>query len=456
MFLCALHIIKARSALQLILLGGLLGLASAGFVLVLYPAWQVSVGYVFLAIAIGMIIRDKLYQSLTFGRACTYFLALVIAIGIVGFWWVDAQTAIHTMEQTIYPGRRSEAGGGMSTPVLLRGFTNIITMVDFPSPLSNKSEMASFYYLLLPLLFLLGIRGLHGTLTALEWMVSLLVGFILFYMYIGLPAEVAKYSMWSQVPARRADLALGLCSLILTHLLLSRGPRSESASFTTRVIAICVAVAWAYVVYRSVTQLDQAIIQGFNYSVLVALLFMVAGMSYCMVVGNVRVFMVMSLGLSLSTTVGFNPVHTAPDVVSVSTSGLKALIQNRKVLTLNNGIAPMFLVAAGVPVVNGTFYYPQQSLWRRLDPLSEYHDVYNRYQHLHYVAAESNVGNFEITTPQADVVTISVNLRLFDFRHSGAQIVLAPVQQKALLTENPGLLFVMDTDGWSWFEVRAL
>jgi hypothetical protein len=222
------------------------------------------------------------------------------------------------------------------------------------------------------------------------------------------------------------------------------------------VIAICVAVAWAYVVYRSVTQLDQAIIQGFNYSVLVALLFMVAGMSYCMVVGNVRVFMVMSLGLSLSTTVGFNPVHTAPDVVSVSTSGLKALIQNRKVLTLNNGIAPMFLVAAGVPVVNGTFYYPQQSLWRRLDPLSEYHDVYNRYQHLHYVAAESNVSNFEITTPQADVVTISVNLRLFDFRHSGAQIVLAPVQQKALLTENPGLLFVMDTDGWSWFEVRAL
>lgn len=455
-FLCVLQILKTRSALQLILLGALLGVSGAGFVFVLYPAWQVSVGYVFIAVAVGMIIRDKLYRSLTLGRVATYVLALIIVMIVVGLWWMDAKTAIHTMEQTIYPGLRFETGGGMSTQVLLRGFTNIITMVDLPSPLSNKSEMASFYYLLLPLITLLGIRAVHNTLTALEWTVSLFLVFILVYMYVGLPVEVAKYSMWSQVPSRRADLALGLCSLILTHLLLSKAPRTDPASFTTRVIAFCVALAWVYVVYRSVVQLDKAMIQGFNASVLVALLFMVAGMSYCMVVENVKVFVVLSLGLSLATTISFNPVRAAPDVVSFSAVGLKELIQGRKVLTLNNGIAPMFLVAAGVPVVNGTFYYPQKSLWRRLDPESQYLDVYNRYQHLHYIAAESNVSSFKISTPQADVVTISVNLRLFDFRLSGAQIVVAPVQQKALLAENPGLRFVMDTDGWSWFELRSL
>ncbi|WP_459200744.1 DUF7654 domain-containing protein, partial [Pseudomonas tremae] len=38
--------------------------------------------------------------------------------------------------------------------------------------------------------------------------------------------------------------------------------------------------------------------------------------------------------------------------------------------------------ASGTKVVNGTFYYPQTTIWRQLDPESIQVDIYNRYQHL--------------------------------------------------------------------------
>src|SRR5690606_9723094 len=71
-FLCALQILKTSSIYKLLLLGALLGLAAAGFVFILYPPWQVSVGYVFIALTIGIVIRDKLYNRLTLPRLVTY------------------------------------------------------------------------------------------------------------------------------------------------------------------------------------------------------------------------------------------------------------------------------------------------------------------------------------------------------------------------------------------------
>ncbi|WP_423815211.1 DUF7657 domain-containing protein, partial [Pseudomonas viridiflava] len=48
--LCLLKILSARSTWLLLPLGVLAGLALAGFVLLLYPPWQVSVGYVFIGL----------------------------------------------------------------------------------------------------------------------------------------------------------------------------------------------------------------------------------------------------------------------------------------------------------------------------------------------------------------------------------------------------------------------
>ncbi len=460
-FLCVLRILNTTSAYTLLLSGILLGIAGAGFVFVLYPAWQITVGYVFVALTIGILIKEKLYSALTGRRVITFICAMSIAGVMVGAWWMDANNAIHTMAQTVYPGQRMATGGEMTLPVLLRGFTNISTLNHLSSTFSNQSEIASFYYLLLPLGVLLVLRAIYQPLDALEWAVTLMTGFILFYMFVGLPAGLSKILLWSHVPASRADLALGLATLVLTHLLFSSSRQGEpkAPGATVSGIAAATALLWVYIIYRNIRQLDNSLLTGLTPPIMTAMLFTVAAISYFLITRNLKSFIVTSLALSLATTATFNPVNIAPRSIDIAgTAGnsmnLADVLKHKKVLMMDNPVSPMFLAAAGVPIVNGVFYYPQKSLWSRLDPSNSQSNTHNRYQHVLYTGKQDARENVVIDNPNPDIVRITVKLQGFDFRLSGAQVVLATDAQKTALAANASLSFLTSLSGWSVFTVN--
>lgn len=456
-FLCSLQILRASSFYTLLPLAVGLGLAGAGFILVLYPAWQVSVGYVFAALMIGMVIRDKLYKNITPRRTVAYVFALAITGIIISAWWIDARDAVAAMQNTVYPGQRFAVGGGNTVPQLLRGFSNLATLMQVNGPVSNQSEMASFYYLLLPLAALFILHAVRKTLTPVDWLLALITGFIVFYMFVGVPAGLAKYSLWSNVTSPRADLALGLCSLMLTCVLVIRKDNSAGTTNIMHIIALAISLAWSYVVYKSLNQLDRSLLTGLNASIIMALLVTTTAISYCLITQKIKPFIYLCLGLSFSTSVSFNPVNIAPKRIQLAAdTGLTPInfIKGKKILVLDNTITAMYLAASGASVVNGIFYYPQPSLWKRLDPEARLTDVYNRYQHLIYLSTTPPAPPFSLGTPQADVVTVSVNLQTFDFRLTNADIILSADGHNAELTNNTQLAFIASANGWSWFEVK--
>ncbi|WP_205981804.1 DUF7657 domain-containing protein, partial [Pseudomonas viridiflava] len=83
-------------------LGVLAGLALAGFVLLLYPPWQVSVSYVFIALLAGLVWRDRLYRGIRLEHLLDILLAVLIAGIVLVSWWLSAQDAIHAMMRTVY------------------------------------------------------------------------------------------------------------------------------------------------------------------------------------------------------------------------------------------------------------------------------------------------------------------------------------------------------------------
>jgi len=380
---------------------------------------------------------------------------------IVTLWWLDAKSAIQLMEQTVYPGQRISAGGTVTLPSLLRGFTNMSTLQQLNSPFSNQSEIASFYYFLVPLSVLFVVRLLQKTVTALEWSLVLIITFIMFYMFVGLPLEWARYSLWGRVPAHRADIALGLACLMLTHLLFTRRHQPANASSLTESLGLAAALAWMYIVYRSMRQWDESVLSGLNNSIIIALLLVTGAISYCMIANKFKSFMYMSLGLSLATTASFNPINIAPQTINVQplksrSPELATLIGNHRVLVLENTITAMVLLSSGISVANGIFYYPQKSLWSRLDPAGSETNTYNRYQHLIYRGSDSLPNDYVLSTPQADVVTVSINPGTFDFRKSGAQIITAPDADKNALNNNPTLALLLSDGGWSWYKIKSL
>ncbi|GFM60529.1 hypothetical protein PSCICG_16890 [Pseudomonas cichorii] len=446
--LCLLRILQPRKLWTRVPLGLLAGVAIAGFVLLLYPPWQVTVGYVFIAMIIGIVIRDRLYKTLNLESVLALVLALAVASFLLGSWWLSAREAIEAMMHTVYPGQRNlETGGHVTWQWLLKGYTNITTLQYRESPPINQSEMASFHYFFLPLAALFILRAWQRSLTALEVALAIVIGFILLYMLAGIGRIMSIYSLWSYVPGKRADIALGLACLILTHLMIRPARKHVSTRDNMAIAMFGLALLWAGVVYVALRRFDEPLLSGAHAPILIGLIFVVIACGYFLLRGQQYAFLGLALGLTLASTAAFNPLSIAPLY-------LKSPPIQTPILTLTSQIPAMFLFASGRQVVNGVFYYPQTRLWQQLDPAGRDVALYNRYQHLIFTG-RPDVRDVQITSPHLDVINVLFNQQQLDFNRTGAGLVIALESEQAVLDQNPTLSFERKEKGWSWFLVKA-
>src|SRR5436853_419453 len=101
--------------------------------------------------------------------------------------------------------------------LLLRGIYNVMTCNTGVQGLKNESESASFYYFF-PAVFLalpLSKRLLRG-LGVVGWSLVIYIAGMIFFLMVGVPAFVAKVTLLRFVPSNRADLTIGLASIILS------------------------------------------------------------------------------------------------------------------------------------------------------------------------------------------------------------------------------------------------
>jgi hypothetical protein len=458
--LSAIAILRSQSKYLLLALSCILGVALAGFVLILYPPWQISVGYIFLALIIGLVVRDKLYRNFNKVKIVSYGIAIIIAGVILWKWWTDAHPAIQAMMATVYPGQRiAVTGGNSSLPDLLRGFTNLVTLHKLHSAYSNQSEIASFCYMLLPLSLIFVFRLYKKTIGAVEIALAVSISFILYFMLTGVSVEIAQFSLWGRVPPNRADIALGLSHIILCGLLLSPEKKSIPDKMPIRILAFIVALIWGAIVFNSISHLHESILAAFSPGVLVGLFFVVVAAGYYLAMGKFREFIYLNLALSVATTLPFNPIYIAPhSTATLLNNEFNAeepvFDLNQRILVLETQIPAMFLLASGYSVINGVFYYPQNSLWERLDKEHTESNTYNRYQHLFFSGGiVEGVESYRIETPQSDVVRVVVDLERFDFHKTGAGILAAPQKDESALKKNSVLAFMKNEKGWSWFQI---
>lgn len=459
-YLTFIKTLTTKSTVKLFTYSCLLGLAFAGFVLVLYPPWQISLTYIFIAITIGKVIKDKLYRSISTLHFLAYLFAFIIAGLLLYAWWKDAHLAIQSMENTIYPGLRTTLpGGDLSFEFLLRGYTNIGTLKAFSDTSSNQSEIASFYYMLLPLLTLFLVRAYQKEISAIEILLAGAIAFTLCFMLIGIPSFLAEISLWGRVPAKRADLALGFSCLLLTALLAKDARAANDRPIKNLgTIAAASSIIWTVLVYITTTHQRPGILSALN-PVLELFIFgttLVAG--FLLAKGSIRLHFVIMLCLSVITTYNFNPVVLAPDYIKTNIAALeqKRIDGTRDQVLVFESLTPsMYLLASGIKVVNGIFYYPQTTIWQQLDPTHISTNIYNRYQHLTFYAIEGVNSKEKVTleTPQSDVVKVTVSAEDFDFTTLSATKVTAPAGAIGLKS-NKSLLYLSTQNGWMWFSVK--
>jgi hypothetical protein len=432
----------------------LLGLAFAGFVLVLYPPWQVSLGYLFLLLGLGVVLRDRLYRRFN----VRILLALAFAFGVNGLilwsWWRDAGPAILTLANTVYPGQRqSETGGGWNLTLMLQGFTNLITLHRLEGSSMNQSEISSFYYLFPALALLFGIRLKEKAVGWIEGLLLLFMGFAAGFMLVGVPKPLAVLSQWGRVPVFRADLSLGLAYLLLCGALLAPSLAArKSYPLPIQGLAALAALLWGGVVWYAVSRFPAEVLSGFSPGIAAALALALLCLSWWLALGDARKFLGLYLALSLATVLPFHPLTVAPQAVSPTAEFANAAKDRSRVLFANSEVPAMMLLAAGQPVANGIFHYPQFPLWQRLDSQGSQANIYNRYQHLVFVLGSAKAPYYRIER-QILWTRVTVDKTHFDFKQTGARVLVAPDGEASALQLNPSLKLASSRGGWTRFAI---
>ncbi len=224
-FVVFMELLYTKRRLPLIWLGIALAYLSTVYAVNLYPAFQIPMAYVLVALIMGYLIQNKLTDVLV--NLPLKLAALMAVLGLIGvsgyLYYQDAKPTLDTMTQTVYPGQRVNAGGeGFTTNWFSEYYSWLLSDTKLPQPWFNICE-ASHFVTFVPIV-LLGLafcfvrtRRVDPLLTAS--VVVLLV--LLSYMEFGWPLPLAKATLLSTSTSARVQLVVGVASVVLTILYLN-------------------------------------------------------------------------------------------------------------------------------------------------------------------------------------------------------------------------------------------
>jgi hypothetical protein len=438
-----------------------LGLTLAGFVLVLYPSWQISLAY--LTVPFGLAALWSRRQRLVWGggQILSLSCALFVCSALLFSWWLDAQEAIATLRETVYPGQRSaETGGDIDRWMLVKGLIAPITMFQ-PTSMMGEIDAASYVFFVPPIIAALAASWV--TKHKVDAIGGTLLGFLILvlgYMFVGFDKHIANWSLWGSATTYRMDLALGLAQTLLLARLFSPFDSAPHRSKFGNVFHVYSVTALNTVVVYLSLSVVPAVIGNQLSPPTVFLVCLFAGIgSYLLMTRRWLIFAALLGCWTLSTSLPFNPIGRAPSTVSSTLKGKlgdSADGSPPRVAVLGaQTLWSQSLIATGVPVANAVLYHPQPSLWNRLDPQHRQSQIHNRYQNLLFVQqAIPDSAGFKIESPRLDAVTLRVDPKNFDFKLLSSSYVLAPIQDRSALLHNGGLGSHRTTNSWVLFVVN--
>ena len=128
------------------------------------------------------------------------------------------------MMNTVYPGKRVSLGGNVSLSQVFDGYFGIFSLnqIDFPGNRGNVCE-ASGFFLTFPIIA--AAMSMWGSRLRQHALLLFLLAYcvlILLWITVGFPSSIATFLGISLSQPRRTIIGLGIASIVLTVVFLSR------------------------------------------------------------------------------------------------------------------------------------------------------------------------------------------------------------------------------------------
>jgi hypothetical protein len=476
--LSAYHLLRSEKRWVQLICGPLLGLAISGFVMILYPPFQVPLGYAFLLILIGLVVRDKLYLSvrhISGSRVLATALAVLIVSILIGAYLHSSWADLKVMAATIYPGARRTRGGGLPFWRIFSGTYNLFTSLQgYQAPVDvgagsirnvfvNPTEASSFYFLF-PALVVPAVlsKRWRSSLGIVGWLLAAYLGFMIVFLKSGIPKPLAAITLFDRAAEPRPVLVAGLVSIILcvralqcSRILFERQARrlEKAIPIIGAVIVIPIyAITGLFIAHWN---------NGTPGGQFIAFAALAGGcVCYFMLAGRPTPFCACIITAVLPIVLAYTQLSTNLDYVYKSE--LAGQIQRLDALAdrplwicygAGNGrYAGVLVSTLGGRTISGVQWPPALDFWRRLDPSRKYEQFYNRHAHiyLHYTDDET----ISYSSPFELVVELTIRADNPVLKQMGAKYILATDQaaRQVNSTRFP-LIYKSLTGDFSIFEI---
>lgn len=411
-----------------------LGMLIAGlsYVFEMYPAWQVSFGYLFLAMVIWLLIKNIKYGNYKFTKhdVAVIVITILCLVLLIGRWYMLSKDAIAATMNTDYPGDRQEVGGGAIN--LYSYFYNIFfAHEDFLNPCEYSSMLSLF-----PIPMILGLIYVIRNKKDLHFWILMLVvsGFLSIWCVYGFPAWLANITFMSMTTAGRVSIPVGTaCIYMLIYLMANI--KKEDKFISKNVAIVLSGIFILFIIYKAKTTIGYA--NEFPY--LDRFKILVAGEIFLAIIYGVlnmqnekiKNYTIYGLiAVALITGLNVNPVIRTTDVLY--TKPLAVKMQEIKaedpdaIWVVNDGgwYLNDYAVANGIRTLNSTNIYPNMEMYETIlgDKAEEKREIYNRYAHV----------NFEVTSQESDVEllyadNVAIKLNYNDLEKLDIEYILSKV-----------------------------
>ena len=360
---------------------------------------------------------------------------------------------------TVYPGQRVSLGGDYSFGMLFKGMYNLSTIYSTPAPMRNESESSSFYYFFPAIFFAACIsKRVARNLGLIGWLLIAYIVFMLLFLLVGFPSSLAKLSLLSYIPSFRADITIGLASIILCVYLLARFARTKEDESEASIPLRVAGFTTLFFIVQSLFLMKQA--DGFPVPSFALLISFLAGIiSYCLLAGKVRAFCAITGLLVVSTTAFYNPLATNLDhiydseLAKVITSINKQSSDRPFWVSYGGGHPGMLVTTLGGRSLSGVQYPPQLDIWHALDPDRAYENAYNRYAEVSFdYLPDDNAVTF--TNPREGELRVVISPNNPLLKSVGARyVLLLGDMQKYVDSSKLRLVYQSSANTFSIFEI---
>lgn len=366
-----------------------MAICAGGYILILYPAYQIPLFYVFLAIAIYIVITNYKNCKISKKDIASIIITLAIFALLICSIFYTSRDTIFSLMNTVYPGNRlSEGGGGFRKYVSY--IDNIFLTFKEEGILTSPSEESAMFGL-----FPIGIICAIIAMIKNKKVDLPLVVLFIPYIIIGAFAMfkipfLAKLTLLSYSMPEKSVIAIGYIDILVLLRALSITKHSGKI---WRSILISLVTSLVLVLICKTLNPDYVgkILSAFLFVMCFCLFFF--ALQYNTKYGKY----IFTLGIIATMLVaGFrvNPICSGIDMIKNSPL-LQAI---EKINNQDSGLwlaealqfpCPNYLPMAGAPTINATNIYPNMELWEMLDKDKKYEEVYNRYAHV-YIEVVAN------------------------------------------------------------------